>query len=90
MSYAESRGFAITPGLAKALVSKAGGLQQAMDAVDRAARSAGRTPPRNAAGFLMAAITFDDGATFHAGAKDAGREKRLAEKEERYKDLYLS
>ena len=37
----------------------------------------------------MSAIHFDDGATFNAG-KDAEREKRIEEKEEKYKDIYLS
>jgi len=70
-------------------VTKAGGIQQAKKAVDRATRSAGGTSPRNPAGFLMSAIHFDDGATFNAG-KDAEREKRIEEKEEKYKDIYLS
>jgi hypothetical protein len=71
------------------LVTKAGGIQQAKEAVDRAARSAGGTPPRNPAGFLMSAINFDDGATFNKN-KNAERERRIAEKEEKYKDIYLS
>jgi hypothetical protein len=89
ISHAASRGFSITTGLARSLVAKAGGIQQAKEAVDRAARSVGGTPPRNPAGFLLSAIHFDDGATFNKN-KDAEREKRIEEKEEKYKDVYLS
>jgi hypothetical protein len=89
VSYAASRGFSITAGLARSLLTKAGGIQQAKEAVDRAARSAGGTSPRNPAGFLMSAIHFDDGATFNKN-KDVEREKRIVEKEEKYKDIYLS
>jgi hypothetical protein len=38
--------------------------------MDRAARSSRGTTPRNPGGYLLAAITFDDGATFHRD-KDA-------------------
>jgi hypothetical protein len=37
----------------------------------------------------MSAINFDDGATFNKN-KNAERERRIAEKEEKYKDIYLS
>jgi hypothetical protein len=95
MNYAASKGIKVPEDCARDLLSAAGSVERAITAVDRAAASALSKVRRgeqihNPAGLLFKALGFNSGARLDLKNLDSARKKRLAEKEKKYKDIYLS
>jgi hypothetical protein len=95
MDYARSKGFEVADDCARDFLAAAGGARQAQRAVDWAVEAASLKVRRgekirNPAGLLFAGLRINSGARLDPGGLNSDREKRLAEKEKKYRDLYLS
>jgi hypothetical protein len=95
MSYAASKGIDVSEDCARDFLAAAVSIDRAITAVDRAAVSALSKVRRgekihNPAGLLFKALGFNSGAKLDLKNLDSERKKRLAEKEKRYEDIYLS
>ena len=95
MSYAASKGIDVSEDCARDFLAAAVSIERAIIAVDRAAVSALSKVRRgeqiqNPAGLLFKALGFNSGARLDLKNLDSARKKRLAEKEKKYEDLYLS
>ena len=95
MNYAANKGIDISEDCARDFLAAGGSIDRAIIAVDRAAVSALSKVRRgeqihNPAGLLFKALGFNSGAKLDLKNLDSERKKRLAEKEDKYKDIYLS
>jgi len=95
MNYAASKGIEVSKDCARDFLAAAVSSERAIIAVDRAAVSALSKVRRgeqihNPAGLLFKALGFNSGAKLDLNNLDSERQKRLAEKEKKYEDLYLS
>jgi hypothetical protein len=95
MNYAASKGIEVSKDCARDFLAAAVSFERAIIAVDRAAVSAlskvrRREQIHNPAGLLFKALAFNSGAKLDLKNLDSERQKRLAEKEKKYEDIYLS
>jgi hypothetical protein len=95
IAYAASKGFEVAEDCARDFLAAAGGAGQAKRAVDWAADAASSKVRRgekirNPAGLLFAGLRINSGARLDPGGLDSDREKRLAEKEDKYRDIYIT
>jgi hypothetical protein len=95
IDYAASKGFEVPEDCARDFLAAATSAERAKKAVDRAAISASAKVRRgeqihNTAGLLFKALSFNSGAKLDLKNLDSERKKRLAEKEDKYRDLYVT
>ncbi|MGD0857043.1 MAG: helix-turn-helix domain-containing protein [Dehalococcoidia bacterium] len=95
IDYAARKGIDVSEDCARDFLAVAGSIDRAIIAVDRAAVSALSKLRRgeqihNPAGLLFKALGFNSGAKLNLKNLDSEKKKRLAEKEKKYKDIYLS
>jgi hypothetical protein len=95
MNYAASKDIKVPEDCARDFLSAAGSVERAIIAVDLAAAFALSKVRRgeqihNPAGLLFKALGFNNGARLDLKKLDSEREKRLAEKEKKYENIYLS
>ena len=95
VDYAASKGFVIAEDCARDFLAAAAGAEQAKRAVDWAAESASLKVRRgekirNPAGLLFAGLRINSGARLDPDGLDSERKKRLAEKEDKYRGVYVT
>jgi len=95
MNYTSAKGFEVSVDCARDFLVAAGSLERAKKAVDLAAESASSKVRRgekirSPAGMLFSALKFNAGARINAENLNSEKMKRLAEEEEKYRDLYVT
>lgn len=95
MAYAKGKGIEVFEDCARDFLDAAASSERAKKAVDWAAEVASSKVRRgervrNPAGLLFKGLHINSGAKLDPESLDSERKKRLAEKEDRYRELYLS
>jgi hypothetical protein len=95
IDYASGKGIDISGDCARDFLNAAASTKRAIEAIDRAAiitlaKIQSGEKIRNPAGLLFKALDFNNGARLDLKNLDSEREKRLAQKEKKYENIYLS